>query len=49
MAATGAPENTVRCWVQRNKIPDEHWKRFGDLDYATLDELAAYAAAKKAA
>lgn len=49
IAATLSPENTVRSWVRRDKVPDEHWKRFHDHGFATLAELAEYAATKKAA
>lgn len=47
--ATAAPENTVRSWVRRDKVPDEHWIRFHSEGFATLEELAKYAAAQKAA
>lgn len=44
---TAAPENTVRSWVRRDKVPDEHWKRFAEAKFATLTELASYAEAKR--
>ena len=45
----GVSVHTVRSWVQRDKIPDEHWAGFAQEGWATLEELAAYAAAKRAA
>lgn len=47
IAVTAAPENTVRSWVRRDKVPDEHWKRFSDARFATLNELATYAEVKR--
>lgn len=41
--------HTVRSWVVRDKIPDEHWIGLANEGHATLEELAAYAAQKKAA
>ena len=38
--------HTVRSWVQRDSIPDQHWKALADAGLATLDELAAAAAAR---
>jgi len=46
-AERGASIHTVRSWIVRDKIPDEHWAAFADRDWATLEELAEYAAAKK--
>lgn len=45
----GVHPNTVRSWVLRDKIPDEHWAAFAASGLATLDELATYAASKRKA
>jgi uncharacterized protein YjcR len=45
----GVSVHTVRSWIARDKIPDEHWAAFADKKHATLKELAEYSAAKKAA
>lgn len=59
VAAAGKPEevalrrgvsvHTVRSWIQRDSIPAEHWAGFADDGRATLEELAAAAAAKREA
>lgn len=41
--------HTVRSWIARDKIPDEHWSAFAENGYASLNELADYSAAKKLA
>ena len=41
--------HTIRSWFQRARIPDEHWKAVSDAGLATLEELAAASAARKAA
>jgi uncharacterized protein YjcR len=43
----GVSVHTVRSWITRNKIPDEHWSAFAGAKHASLKELADYAAAKK--
>lgn len=42
----GVSVHTVRSWIQRDSIPAEHWLGFAGLGAATLDELAAAAAAR---
>lgn len=37
--------HTARSWSQRNRIPADHWQGFVREGWATLEELAAYAAA----
>lgn len=37
----------VRDWRLRGSIPAEHWARLTDLGFATLDELAQAAEARK--
>lgn len=41
--------HTVRSWIARDKIPDEHWAAFAERKHATLKELAEYSAAKRQA
>jgi hypothetical protein len=36
-------------WADRNSIPGEYWRAIADLDIASLEELAAAAAASAAA
>lgn len=43
----GVSVHTVRSWIGRDKIPDEHWAAFAERKHATLKELADYSAAKK--
>jgi hypothetical protein len=43
---TGASIHTCRSWVQRNRIPPEYWQALSDEKIASLEELAAGAAAK---
>lgn len=45
----GVSVHTVRSWITRDKIPDEHWAAFAEQEHATLKELADYSAAKKQA
>lgn len=45
----GVSVHTVRSWIARDKIPDEHWAAFAEQKHATLKELADYSAAKKLA
>ena len=33
--------NTVRSWIQRNRIPSDHWATFVSLGQTTFEELAA--------
>ncbi len=40
--------HTVKSWAQRDSIPAEHWKVMADKSFATLEELAEAAAAKRA-
>jgi hypothetical protein len=42
----GVSVHTARSWVQRDSIPAEHWRGIADANLATLDELAAAAAAR---
>ena len=44
---TGVSIHTARSWIQRNSIPAEHWAAVAGEGIATLDELAAAAAAKR--
>lgn len=39
------PDATVRSWASRRAIPAQYWSAFDALGFATLDELAAAAAA----
>lgn len=43
-----AKQHTVRSWLQRDSIPADHWKACALAGFATLDELATAAAAKRA-
>lgn len=45
----GVSIHTVRSWIARDKIPDEHWSAFAERKHATLKELADYSAAKRQA
>lgn len=45
----GVSIHTVRSWIARDKIPDEHWEAFAQDGSASLEELAAYAAKRRAA
>lgn len=47
--AVGAPAGNVKQWRRNDSIPAPYWRGLADNDFATLDELAAYAAAKKIA
>lgn len=38
--------HTARSWAQRDSIPSEHWADIAREQLATLEELAAAAAAK---
>lgn len=38
-AATKAPVNTIRSWVQRNRIPAPQWAALVDAGICTADEL----------
>ncbi|MXP24839.1 hypothetical protein GRI39_02100 [Altererythrobacter indicus] len=40
--------HTVRSWIRRNSVPQEHWLAFRDDGWASLDELAVGAAAQSA-
>ena len=40
--------HTVKSWMARDKIPDEHWSAFADAGWASLEELAGYSASKRA-
>ncbi len=40
--------NTVKAWKRQNSIPGAYWQAFRDADLATLSELAAAAAARRA-
>ena len=37
--------HTARSWATRDSIPAEHWQGFVRKGWASLEELAAYAAA----
>lgn len=41
----GVSVHTVRSWATRDSIPAEHWLALVSEKLATLDELAAHAAA----
>lgn len=38
--------NTSRSWARRDSIPADFWTAFVDREWATLEELAEYAASK---
>jgi hypothetical protein len=38
--------NTVKAWNRLDSIPAAHWRAIAEAEAATLDELAAAAAAK---
>jgi hypothetical protein len=42
---TGASIHTVRSWMLRGRITPEHWAALAQAGIATLEELAAAAAA----
>ncbi len=44
-AERGVSIHTARSWSQRDSIPAEHWQAFVNAEWATLEELAAHAAA----
>lgn len=44
--ARGVSPHTVRSWALRDSIPAEHWAWFASEGHATLEELAAVAAAR---
>lgn len=44
-ALRGVSVHTARSWGQRDGIPAEHWSALDAKKLATLNELAAYAAA----
>jgi len=46
--ATEVSIHTVHSWVQRGRIPAEHWATFAEHGWSTLDELAQAAASKAA-
>ena len=48
-AACGVSVHTVRSWIGRDSIPAEHWADFAAAGWATLDDLAAIARARKVA
>ena len=39
--------STVLSWSMRDSIPGEFWKALSEGGFATLDELSAYAEARK--
>lgn len=41
----GVSIHTARSWAHRDSIPAEHWQGIVERRHATLEELAAYAAA----
>lgn len=41
--------HTARSWILRDSIPAEHWQSFADHGWATLEDLAGYAAKRRAA
>lgn len=41
--------NNVKAWARLDSIPAPHWQAFADSNAATLEELAAAAARRKAA
>lgn len=41
--------HTVRSWMQRDSIPAEHWAAISALGWATLEDLASYAAKSRVA
>lgn len=43
----GLSLHTVRSWAQRDSIPADQWKPLADAGFATLDELAEAATARK--
>lgn len=45
----GVSRHTIRSWIQRGSIPADRWVQIVSLGWATLDELAQSAAARKAA
>jgi hypothetical protein len=47
-ALTGVSVHTCRSWGQRDSIPGEYWKTIAGEGLASLDELAAAAAARRA-
>jgi len=47
--ACGVSVHTVKSWIFRNSIPAEHWADFAAAGWATLDDLAAIARARKVA
>ena len=47
--ACGVSVHTVKSWIFRNSIPAEHWADFAGAGWATLDDLAEIARAKKVA
>lgn len=44
----GVSVHTVRSWMQRNRVPAEHWSALVDAKWATLEDLAAAAAERVA-
>lgn len=40
--------STPQRWAERDSIPGEYWQPIADLGAATLEELSAAAAARKA-
>ena len=43
--AFGVSLNTSRSWARRDSIPGDFWMRFTERKWASLTELAEYAAA----
>jgi hypothetical protein len=44
----GAPGNTTKQWKRNDSIPAPYWAALAEAGKATLEELAAAAAAKRA-
>jgi DNA-binding transcriptional regulator YiaG len=45
----GVSVHTVRSWAQRDSIPPEYWSPLANANIASLNELAAAAAARRSA